>query len=68
MSWEEYTKGYLYFSCRDVGRNCGFMVRAEKEEELIKAVSSHGCRKHHICEITPEVKARIQSNIKRFSI
>ncbi len=61
-------KQYKQLTCRDAGLNCGFLVRADREEEVMKVASDHNCRVHHLCEITPELKARIQSGIKTVSI
>ncbi len=61
-------KKYKFFSCRDIGLDCGFMVRADKEKEIVQVVLDHSCRRHHTCYVTPEVEAKIQSNIKNLSI
>ena len=45
-------KEYKELSCRYVGRDCDFLVRAETEEEVLNLVREHFCRDHNICEIT----------------
>ena len=55
---------YKELSCRKVGIDCDFLVRSESEEEAISVVSEHACRSHNICEITPELKAKMQSASK----
>ncbi len=61
-------KQFKQLSCRDAGWNCHFLVRADTEEEVMKVATDHGCRVHHLCEITPDLKARIQSSIRTVSI
>jgi predicted small metal-binding protein len=55
---------YKQLSCREVGADCDFLVRSENEDEVISLASEHACRSHNICEITPELKAKMQSSIK----
>jgi len=55
---------YKQLSCREVGADCDFLVRAETADEVLSFVSEHACRIHHLCEITPESKKRIESLTK----
>lgn len=57
-------KEYQELSCRDTGADCDFLVRAETAEEVISLTSEHGCRVHHLCEITPEARDRMISMIR----
>ncbi len=57
-------KEYKQLSCRDGGADCDFMVRAETEDEVIRFASDHACRVHNICEMTPELKRRMQNLTK----
>ena len=45
---------YKQLSCRDLGADCDFLVRAENEDEVLTLVSEHVCRAHGRCEITPD--------------
>ena len=56
---------YRELSCREAGADCDFLVRSEKEEEAISLASEHACRSHSICEITPEIRSKMQKSIKR---
>jgi predicted small metal-binding protein len=55
---------YKELSCRDAGADCDFMVRSEKEEEVLRLAGEHACGSHNMCEITPELKGKIQGSIK----
>ena len=55
---------YKQLSCRDLGTDCDFLVRAEKEDEVITLLSEHFCLAHGRCEITPELKNKMQVPIK----
>ncbi len=57
-------KVHKFYSCRDLGWNCDFMVRDETEEEIMKVVADHSCRRHHLCSLSPELRVKIESNIK----
>jgi len=51
-------------SCADAGSDCGWSATAETEEELMNKVAEHAKADHKDLEITPEVVAKIKSNIK----
>lgn len=55
---------YKQLSCRDAGADCDFLVRSEKEDEVMRLAGEHACGSHNICEITPEIKSKVQSSIK----
>ena len=55
---------YKELSCRETGADCDFLVRSEDEDEAISLASEHACRSHNICEITPELKAKMKGSIK----
>jgi predicted small metal-binding protein len=57
-------KEYKQISCRDVGADCDFMVRAETEEEVMRVASDHGCRVHNFCDESPEMVDKVKSLIK----
>jgi len=57
-------KEYRELSCRDTGADCDFLVRAETAEEVISLASEHGCRVHHLCEITPEARDSMNSMMR----
>jgi len=35
---------YKQLSCRDLGADCDFLVRSEKEDEVMNLVNEHACR------------------------
>ena len=55
---------YKQLSCRDLGADCDFLVRAEKEDEVITLFSEHFCLAHGRCEITLELKERMRVSMK----
>ena len=55
---------YKQMSCRDLGGDCGFLARSEKEDEVMSLVSEHACRVHNKCEITPELKDKMRVSMK----
>ncbi len=55
---------YKQLSCRDLGTDCDFLVRAEKEDELLALVGKHVCGVHGRCEITPEIKNKMLVSMK----
>jgi predicted small metal-binding protein len=57
-------KEYRQLSCRDAGVDCDFLVRAETEEEVIRLASDHACRVHNLCELTPEIRRKMQASTK----
>jgi predicted small metal-binding protein len=61
-------KTYKEVSCRDAGADCDFMVRAETEEETLRIVADHACRSHQVCEFSPEMKAKVSSQIKTVTL
>jgi len=50
---------YKQLACRDLGADCDFLVRAEKDDEVMSVVSEHVCRVHGRCEISPEMKDKM---------
>jgi len=55
---------YKQMSCRDLGADCDFLVRAEKEDEVIALISEHVCRVHGRCEIPTEMKDKVRVPMK----
>ena len=58
------SKEYKELSCRDFKSDCGFMVRAETSEELMKYCQEHACSVHGKCGSSPESREEIKSRIK----
>jgi len=55
---------YKQLGCWNLGLDCSFLVRAEKEDEVMSLVSKHICRVHGRCEITPELKDKMGISMK----
>jgi len=55
---------YKQLNCRDAGADCDFLIRAETVDEVMNIASEHACQVHHLCEITPEFKKRMESITK----
>jgi predicted small metal-binding protein len=45
--------------CRDVGFDCGGVIRAETEEEALKLVAEHAKEVHGIDEVPQEVVDKV---------
>lgn len=56
---------YKELTCRDMGHDCDFLVRAETENELLRLASEHLCEVHDICAITPKVTENMSHSMKR---
>ena len=55
-------------SCRDVGRDCQYLVQGETEEELMKNAAEHAVKDHGYKEeeiMTPEMKKKIKSYVRK---
>jgi predicted small metal-binding protein len=51
--------------CKDIGMKCGFEVKDEDRDELMKIVALHAQNTHNIKEISPELAERVQKAIKK---
>ena len=65
MSAPEQTKSTLRIACDDVVPGCGFTASGDTEKEVIDKVAAHAAHDHGVCEITPELAARIKAAIAR---
>jgi predicted small metal-binding protein len=50
--------------CKDFRSDCGFMIRAETSEELMRYSQEHACNVHGKCDSSPESMEKIRSRIK----
>lgn len=50
--------------CSDVGFDCGHVIRADTEEELMKQVAEHAAEVHDIKEVSEEVAAKVKAAIR----
>ncbi len=50
--------------CSDVGFDCGYEIRADTEEELMKKVAEHAAEVHDIKEVSEEVAAKVKAAIR----
>jgi predicted small metal-binding protein len=59
----------LTIACRDAGvPDCDYVAKGETEEDLMKDAGQHAVRDHGYKEeeiMTPEMKEKIRSHIKR---
>jgi len=53
------------FRCKDIGMKCGFEVKDENQDELMKMISMHAATTHNMKEPTPEVQEKIKKAIKK---
>lgn len=53
------------FKCSDIGMNCGFQAAEKNKDDLMKKIVEHAKSAHNIEEITPDLKAKVDSAIKK---
>jgi predicted small metal-binding protein len=53
------------FKCKDLGMACGFEVKDENEDELMKIVALHAETSHNIKEIPADMTEKIKKAIKK---
>ncbi len=53
------------FRCKDIGMNCGFEARADKQEELMPVIQAHAKGSHGINEITPDLMNKVKAAVKK---
>jgi predicted small metal-binding protein len=51
--------------CKDIGMQCGFEVKDDDENELMKILALHAENTHNIKEISPELAEKVKKAIKR---
>lgn len=50
--------------CSDVGFDCGYEIRADTEDEVMKKAAEHAAEVHGMKEISEEVGAKVRAAIK----
>lgn len=50
--------------CNDVGFDCGFVARADTDEELLQKVAAHAAEVHGVTEVTPELVEQVKGVIR----
>ena len=53
------------FKCKDLGMKCGFEVKDENQDELMKIIALHAEQTHNMKETSPEMMAKIKKAIKK---
>jgi predicted small metal-binding protein len=53
------------FKCSDIGMNCSFSAAEKNREDLVKKIADHAKSAHQINEISPELKTKVDSAIKK---
>lgn len=63
-------KQYKKLGCLDVDPKggCGFEVRAETEEEVMRLVGDHAKTMHKMTNVTPDMAAKIKGAIKSVTV
>jgi predicted small metal-binding protein len=57
-------RAYKQLSYGDLGTDCNFLIRAETGDEVMSLVGGHMCRVHGRCEISPELRDKMQDSMK----
>jgi len=52
------------FACKDIGMSCGFIAKAETEEQLLKKIAEHAKKAHNMQTIDDATMAKIKAVIK----
>jgi two-component system, cell cycle sensor histidine kinase and response regulator CckA len=50
--------------CRDVGMDCGFVMQADTEEEILQHAAAHACMAHNMQEMPVEVMTTVRTVIR----
>ena len=53
------------FMCKDVGMSCGFEVKDENQDELMKIVAMHAEKTHNMKDIPPDKMEQIRKAVKK---
>jgi len=53
------------FKCKDMGMKCGFEIKDENQDELMKVISLHAENTHQMKEMTPEMAEKLKKAIKK---
>jgi predicted small metal-binding protein len=53
------------FKCSDLGMKCGFEVKDENEDEMMKLIATHAEQTHDMKEVSPDMQAKIKQAIKK---
>ncbi len=53
------------FHCDSVMKGCSWQASANSKEELLSKIEQHGKQEHHITNIDPETKRRVEGAISR---
>ena len=53
------------FKCKDLGMKCGFEVKDENQDELMKIIAVHAETTHNMKEFPPDMVEKIKKAIKK---
>jgi predicted small metal-binding protein len=53
------------FKCKDVGIKCGFEIKDENQDEMMKLIAVHAEQTHNMKDVSPEMKEKIKKAIKK---
>lgn len=53
------------FKCKDIGMNCGFDVKTDRQEELLPVIQAHAKSSHGINEVTPDLMKKVTDAIRK---
>ncbi len=52
------------FKCKDLGMQCGFEIKDESRDEMMKIIALHAQNTHDMKEVTPDLADKIKKAIK----
>ena len=53
------------FKCKDLGMKCGFEVKDENQDELMKMIALHAENTHKMKEMAPDMMEKVKKAIKK---
>jgi predicted small metal-binding protein len=58
-------QGKYSFHCGEVMKGCSWQATANSKEELMAKVEEHGKRDHHVTNIDPETRQKVEGAIHK---
>jgi predicted small metal-binding protein len=53
------------FRCKDIGMKCGFEIKDENQDELMKMIALHAETTHNMKDASPEMQDKIKKAIRK---
>ena len=50
--------------CKDIGFDCGYVAKADSEQELLQQVADHAEKEHQLTDISDDVVEQVRAAIR----